>query len=264
MHGFTRPCILDLKMGSLLYDNEATDEKRKRMIRQSISTTSSSLGLRICGMKVKKKKKNTCLFIRKSIIDKLYKVYDTIDKQYITYEKIFGKSRTPENTVEAILAYLFPTSSYGKQTEEYRTYIDDNTSKSTARDKIPAKYSRWVIECFIDTLKEIQESLVDHPNLRLIGSSILFMYEGDRSAADKTWKQMLAEDKKAPLQDQEHESVEADEELPPKMCDLRLIDFAHSDWHADRKRQDPELLKGFDNIVRLLQEALTVQLQASL
>lgn len=39
-------------MGSLLYDNEATDEKRKRMIRQSISTTSSSLGLRICGMKV--------------------------------------------------------------------------------------------------------------------------------------------------------------------------------------------------------------------
>jgi 1D-myo-inositol-tetrakisphosphate 5-kinase/inositol-polyphosphate multikinase len=53
LHGFTRPCILDLKMGSLLYDNEATDEKRKRMIHQSISTTSSSLGLRICGMKVK-------------------------------------------------------------------------------------------------------------------------------------------------------------------------------------------------------------------
>lgn len=62
MHGFTRPCILDLKMGSLLYDNEATDEKRKRMIRQSISTTSSSLGLRICGMKVKKKKKKHLSF----------------------------------------------------------------------------------------------------------------------------------------------------------------------------------------------------------
>lgn len=208
--------------------------------------------------------KSVYLFMLKTVIDKLYKVYDTIDKKYLTYEKIFGKSRTPENTVEAILAYLFPTSSYGKQTEEYRTYIDDNTSTSTAKDKIPTKYSRWVIECFIDTLKEIRESLVDHPNLRLIGSSILFMYEGDRSAADKTWKQMLAEDKKAPLQVQEHESVEADEELPPKMCDLRLIDFAHSDWYAQRKKQDPELLKGFDNIIRLLQESLIVQLQESL
>ncbi|KAI8644558.1 hypothetical protein BD408DRAFT_383789 [Parasitella parasitica] len=245
LHGFTRPCILDLKMGSLLYDNEATDEKRIRMIRQSISTTSGSLGLRICGMKV----------------------YDPADKRYATYEKIFGKSRTAENTLDAILAYLFPTSTYGTQTEEYRTYIDDNTSTSTARDKIPTKYSRWVIECFIDTLKEIQESLVDHPNLRLIGSSLLFMYEGDRSAADKTWKRMLAEDKTAPLQGQNPEdaaAAEADEELPPKMCDLRLIDFAHSDWHADREMQDPELLKGFSNVIRLLQECLDIQRRESL
>ncbi|KAK4509351.1 60S ribosomal protein L20B [Mucor velutinosus] len=231
-------------MGSLLYDNEATDEKRKRMIRQSISTTSSSLGLRICGMKV----------------------YDPINKRYATYEKIYGKSRTADNTVEAILAYLFPTSSYGTQTEDYRTYLEDNTSTSTAKEKIPTKYSRWVIECFIDTLKEIQESLIEHPNLRLIGSSILFMYEGDRSAADKTWKQMLAEDEKGLLQDQAQDTatVETEEELPPKMCDLRLIDFAHSDWHADRKKQDPELLKGFENIIHILEQCLAIQGKESL
>lgn len=190
-------------------------------------------------------------------------MYDPINKRYATYEKVYGKSRTADNTVEALLAYLFPTSSYGAQTEDYRTYIDDNTSTSTAREKIPTKYSRWVIECFIDTLKEIQELLIEHPSLRLIGSSILFMYEGDRSAADETWKQMLAEDKKAPLQDQAQESA-ADEELPPKMCDLRLIDFAHSDWHADRTKQDPELLKGFENIIRLLEQCLAIQRKESL
>ena len=192
-------------------------------------------------------------------------MYDPIHKRYATYEKVYGKSRIADNTVEAILAYLFPTSSYGTQTEEYRTYIDDNTSTSTAQEKIPTKYSRWVIECFIDTLQEIKESLIDHPNLRLIGSSILFMYEGDRSAADKTWKQMLTEDKKAPLSDQAQEAAaETEEELPPKMCDLRLIDFAHSDWHADRKKQDPELLKGFENIIRILQECLAIQRKESL
>ncbi|KAL9552610.1 hypothetical protein MBANPS3_003693 [Mucor bainieri] len=227
-------------MGSLLYDNEATDEKRKRMIRQSLSTTSSSLGLRICGMKV----------------------YDPIHKRYATYEKIYGKSRTADNTVDAVLAYLFPTSLYGTQTEDYRTYVDDTTSTSTAREKIPAKYARWVIECFIDTLKEIQESLIDHPNLRLIGSSILFMYEGDPSAADKTWKQMLAEDKQQAQNTAA--AAETEEDLPPKMCDLRLIDFAHSDWHADRKKQDPELLKGFENIIRILEQCLAIQRKESL
>lgn len=52
LHGFTKPCILDLKMGGLLYDEDASEEKRERMINHSITTTSGLLGLRICGMKV--------------------------------------------------------------------------------------------------------------------------------------------------------------------------------------------------------------------
>jgi 1D-myo-inositol-tetrakisphosphate 5-kinase/inositol-polyphosphate multikinase len=55
LHGFTRPCILDLKMGSLLYDSDASEEKRKRMINHTITTTSGSLGLRISGLKVSAK-----------------------------------------------------------------------------------------------------------------------------------------------------------------------------------------------------------------
>lgn len=41
-------------MGSLLYDEDATKEKRERMIQHSLNTTSSSLGLRISGLKVSK------------------------------------------------------------------------------------------------------------------------------------------------------------------------------------------------------------------
>jgi 1D-myo-inositol-tetrakisphosphate 5-kinase/inositol-polyphosphate multikinase len=39
-------------MGSLLYDADATEEKRNRMIQHSLTTTSSILGLRISGLKV--------------------------------------------------------------------------------------------------------------------------------------------------------------------------------------------------------------------
>lgn len=59
LHGFTKPCILDLKMGSLLYDQDATEEKRKRMINHSVTTTSSTLGLRFSGLKVQQKTKTT-------------------------------------------------------------------------------------------------------------------------------------------------------------------------------------------------------------
>ncbi|KAI9481203.1 MAG: hypothetical protein EXX96DRAFT_649723 [Benjaminiella poitrasii] len=238
LHGFTRPCILDLKMGSLLYDNDAIEEKRKRMTYQAEHTTSGSLGLRISGMKV----------------------YDTIERRYATYEKIYGRSRTVDNTTDAILAYLFPTSKYGKDTEDYRTYIDDNTTTPTImKERIPTKFSRWVIECFIDVIEEIREFIIQHPNLRLIGSSILFVYEGDRAAAEKTWKCMLEEDKVNKKKEKEGEEEE-EEELTPKMCDVRLIDFAHSDWHADdRKEQDPNLVKGYDNIIMILNDCLDRQ-----
>lgn len=117
-----------------------------------------------------------------------------------------------------------------------------------------------MIECFIDTIKEIRESITEHPNLQLIGSSLLFIYEGDRVAADNTWKQMLEEDDIP----ENRENRPDDDELSPKMCDLRLIDFAHSDWHADRKYQDPELMKGFDNIITLLEDCLKRQRQEKL
>jgi hypothetical protein len=39
-------------MGSLLYDQEATQEKQDKMIRKANTTTSGSLGLKISGFKV--------------------------------------------------------------------------------------------------------------------------------------------------------------------------------------------------------------------
>lgn len=153
---------------------------------------------------------------------------------------------------------MFPKSVYAEKVEGYRVDIEstDNVNDNVKRENIPSKYMKWTIECFIDTLIEIRESIIDHPNLRLIGSSLLFVYEGDRCAADKTWKYMLAEDKKGKKQQEEEEE---ETELAPKMCDLRLIDFAHSDWHAKRDTQDPGLVKGYDSIIKILEECLEIQ-----
>jgi 1D-myo-inositol-tetrakisphosphate 5-kinase/inositol-polyphosphate multikinase len=50
--GYDQPCIADIKLGTVLYHDSATPEKRARMEKVSGETTSGSLGFRICGMKV--------------------------------------------------------------------------------------------------------------------------------------------------------------------------------------------------------------------
>ncbi|KAI9013667.1 hypothetical protein DFJ74DRAFT_682850 [Hyaloraphidium curvatum] len=49
---FRRPCVLDVKLGTVLYDASAGEEKREKMRRQAAETTSLATGVRVCGMKV--------------------------------------------------------------------------------------------------------------------------------------------------------------------------------------------------------------------
>lgn len=51
-HTYSQPLILDIKLGSILYDENATPDKVERMKKTSSSTTSGSLNFRICGMKL--------------------------------------------------------------------------------------------------------------------------------------------------------------------------------------------------------------------
>ena len=51
-HGFTKPCILDVKLGTVLYGEDASPEKKQRMIRTAEQTTSLTTGVRLTGFQV--------------------------------------------------------------------------------------------------------------------------------------------------------------------------------------------------------------------
>lgn len=140
------------------------------------------------------------------------------------------------------MAYFFPHT--GKNYTQSIPSQDNNIT-----EKMPTKYMQWIIECLLDTLEEMKEAVVSLPQLSLISSSLLFVYEGDREAAEITWKKMIQQDAKKST------TIEEEEEMP-KMCDLRLIDFAQSDWLAQRDQQDQDLVKGFDNTIEILSYCL--------
>jgi inositol-polyphosphate multikinase len=51
---FKKPNILDIKLGTILYEDAASEEKKQRMIKTAKETTSLETGVRITGFEVSK------------------------------------------------------------------------------------------------------------------------------------------------------------------------------------------------------------------
>lgn len=62
---FKYPSILDIKLGTVLYDAEASAEKRERMERRSRDTTSWETGVRLTGFQVSQRRLALALTFRK-------------------------------------------------------------------------------------------------------------------------------------------------------------------------------------------------------
>ena len=52
--GFRKPNILDVKLGTVLYDEEAPPEKREQMKKHARYTTSGEAGIRLTGFQVRR------------------------------------------------------------------------------------------------------------------------------------------------------------------------------------------------------------------
>ncbi|KAF8420436.1 inositol polyphosphate kinase-domain-containing protein [Tirmania nivea] len=218
-YGFTRPCILDLKLGAQLWDGGASPEKRARLDKLSDSTTSCSLGFRVAGMKVYK---GTGAIGSDPAIDATgYRVYD----------KYYGRIFTAENVIDAF--------------KEYFT------------SEISPEQVKLVASRLLRKVKEIRE-ILEGQESKMYSASLLFCYEGDKNAIDVALKEEERREERE-AQDQldedgeKEEEEEEEEEEIKKVEDVKLIDFAHATWTPGQGK-DENTLQGVRSTERFLND----------
>lgn len=62
-HKFRYPCVLDLKMGTRQYGDDAPESKRKSQTAKAANTTTITLGVRLAGMQVSTRALKTSLLL---------------------------------------------------------------------------------------------------------------------------------------------------------------------------------------------------------
>ncbi|KDQ59794.1 hypothetical protein JAAARDRAFT_33371, partial [Jaapia argillacea MUCL 33604] len=286
-YAFLKPNILDIKLGTKLYDQfDAPPEKKAKMEKTAKHTTSGETGVRLTG----------------------FQVYDNTTGEPIVTPKSYGKSIKPSDLPEGFRRFfpLAATTSHDPTRHHPSLHINiPSTSSHPPNTGLPLATLLPILISLRADVAEIREVL-EEIELRMVGGSLLIIYEGDWERAERgvEWMETHVGDEEDEDEDEEGEEgddegeggddvdmeeevkgkgergvnfEDADDEVtedsplgsgsgsdsgeegdddgsgkkPGPPYTVKLIDFAHTRLCPGMGR-DEGLLKGLDTVLRLL------------
>ncbi|KAI0344971.1 SAICAR synthase-like protein [Trametopsis cervina] len=212
-HKFLKPNIMDIKLGTVLFDRNASEEKRARMEKTARETTSFETGVRLTG----------------------FQVYDIFENIPYNTPKSYGKSIKPSDLPDGI-ARFFPVAE------------DGSTPEPPAGTGLPPELLVPVLEGLRSDITEIRQALAEIP-LRMVGASLLIAYEADWDRSLEAFDYWHSVDTSDDEDEDEEDSDE--EERPGQPYVVKLIDFAHT-YLTPGEGPDESVLKGLDTVIKLI------------
>jgi len=272
--GFSRPNILDLKLGSRLWADDAPPAKRQRLDRVSRETTSAALGFRIAGMRLWQGD------------DALAGAGSDVAHAWSNGAASAGAAAPPlakttptvqvtdsatgaeheDRHFEPETGYLFYNKLYGRRRRAssikaaFRDYFVVRASGVAARQA-----AEVVRRCREDV--QDMQAVLERTESRMYSSSILIVYEGDPEA----WREAKALrgagrrgigaaavngllDEQEQMEDEsEGDGDDEDDDDEPNTHAVKLIDFAHAEF-TPGLGPDENVLHGVRSTVKLLEE----------
>ncbi|THV06890.1 SAICAR synthase-like protein [Dendrothele bispora CBS 962.96] len=215
-HPFLKPNILDAKLGTVLYDEEASPDKVERMLKTARETTSLETGVRLTG----------------------FQVYDNATSQPINTPKSYGKSIKPSDLPEGIRRF-FPISSA------------ESSSGLPANLLLPIlQYLREDIAEIRGALADLHFRMVGGSLL------IIYEADFKKAEEGIQWVKDVEEGKIDPESDEDEDDDKDGEDAAKKQKPrspyvVKLIDFAHTRIKPG-EGPDEGVLKGIDTVLSLL------------
>ncbi|EMD34281.1 hypothetical protein CERSUDRAFT_117162 [Gelatoporia subvermispora B] len=215
---FDKPNVLDVKLGTVLHDEDATPEKRVRSEAVARATTSGETGIRLTG----------------------FQVYDLVANKPIITTKEYGKSLKAVELPQGI-ARFFPLAADTTSSQTTTSTV------TTSRTGLPADILLPILQNIRDDVEEIRDRVAE-VHVRMRSTSLLVIYEADCKRAREKLR-LLGE---AGEQDENRDEDGDDEEQrPPLTYVVKLIDFAHS-TPVPGQGPDEGVLKGLTTFMELL------------
>ncbi|KAG7893193.1 hypothetical protein KL935_002563 [Ogataea polymorpha] len=215
VYGFKKPSVIDLKLGNILYDENASIDKVERMKKVSNTTTSGSLHYRICGMKIVDSGKSLTNIKGSDLRETARK-----DDGYLLFDKNFGKGLTSDTVKDALLLFF-----RGNDLSPQRQAI--------------------VLQNTIRRLQLLYNCLLEY-EIRMISASLLLVYENDEGRWEELGNQDIL------VNEMEIDEDSSEEDAPRALSLLKLIDFAHTKY-TPGKGNDESILTGIQNLLELIQ-----------
>jgi 1D-myo-inositol-tetrakisphosphate 5-kinase/inositol-polyphosphate multikinase len=233
--GFTHPNILDVKLGSRLWADDAPEAKRRKLDDVANETTSSSLGFRIAGMKTWIGRNNDGNTLENKEKGIEYK------DGYLCYNKVYGRSFAAHDVKDGFIEY------FGGQ-----------TNPRNGLSKLKRSNIDNVIRLMLRELESIRFTLREEES-RMYSASILMIFEGDEQSMDAATQraETIRRVEEGTATELEIEGLpdsgDEEEEDFPKLYDIRLIDFAHANF-TPGEGADSNVLHGVESLIRIFRD----------